>query len=589
MKIKKVVSYICLIMILASTFNPVSAGTIIEDETTDDVVEDVELTPYELPDFIKGDKDSDDKSEKIELNKVVKADEIGEIIAEESSDEAEVLPVKLTVDQAVEYGLKNSPSIGMLDNAIDLAVVNVSYSEEKSDDLEDAKEKLNKAENDLFDLRIALDKNQEELDTAYSYLSNGISPVNITYKDIGMTREGLILTVGDDIEKTFYDMFISQNYSENEAKDKAAYYSDLVSKKIKAQLDENQNTIDEYNIAMDEAQETLDYNKDLFELVLDDVADKLDSKINYSSVVQLDTDDAVDLMITMSNVNLDVTRYAKEIYRNQIAMLIQKNYYDALYAEKMVDLKKVVMERGEKQYNLTKLSYENGMKAKDDMLLSKMYYDGTKVEYRLAQSTYNKGICELKKNMNYDIDTEIKLVEPAVEESSVVSLEEALKSGKKNRLEMQRALGQWMIYKLNEDILNSSQIYKYEEDSLDEARLLREGSELELQKIKKTIECEIYQSYEDFQATKDMLDVTSNLVQDAEEALTIAELKYEQGLGAENSLLQKMNLESSTGTIVEVIAAQENLADMEAKVGQIRYKNIMAKVKYLNDAGILVY
>jgi len=589
MKIKKVVSYICLIMILASTFNPVSAGTIIEDETTDDVVEDVELTPYELPDFIKGDKDSDDKSEKIELNKVVKADEIGEIIAEESSDEAEVLPVKLTVDQAVEYGLKNSPSIGMLDNAIDLAVVNVSYSEEKSDDLEDAKEKLNKAENDLFDLRIALDKNQEELDTAYSYLSNGISPVNITYKDIGMTREGLILTVGDDIEKTFYDMFISQNYSENEAKDKAAYYSDLVSKKIKAQLDENQNTIDEYNIAMDEAQETLDYNKDLFELVLDDVADKLDSKINYSSVVQLDTDDAVDLMITMSNVNLDVTRYAKEIYRNQIAMLIQKNYYDALYAEKMVDLKKVIMERGEKQYNLTKLSYENGMKAKDDMLLSKMYYDGTKVEYRLAQSTYNKAICELKKNMNYDIDTEIKLVEPAVEESSVVSLEEALKSGKKNRLEMQRALGQWMIYKLNEDILNSSQIYKYEEDSLDEARLLREGSELELQKIKKTIECEIYQSYEDFQATKDMLDVTSNLVQDAEEALTIAELKYEQGLGAENSLLQKMNLESSTGTIVEVIAAQENLADMEAKVGQIRYKNIMAKVKYLNDAGILVY
>ena len=85
MKIKKVVSYICLIMILASTFNPVSAGTIIEDETTDDVVEDVELTPYELPDFIKGDKDSDDKSEKIELNKVVKADEIGEIIAEESN------------------------------------------------------------------------------------------------------------------------------------------------------------------------------------------------------------------------------------------------------------------------------------------------------------------------------------------------------------------------------------------------------------------------------------------------------------------------------------------------------------------------
>ncbi len=69
----------------------------------------------------------------------------------------------------------------------------------------------------------------------------------------------------------------------------------------------------------------------------------------------------------------------------------------------------------------------------------------------------------------------------------------------------------------------------------------------------------------------------------------IAELKYEQGLGAENSLLQKMNLESSTGTIVELIAAQENLVEMEANVAQIKYNNIMAKVKYLNDSGILVY
>jgi len=187
------------------------------------------------------------------------------------------------------------------------------------------------------------------------------------------------------------------------------------------------------------------------------------------------------------------------------------------------------------------------------------------------------------------MDTEIKLVESTIEESSILSLEDALNSGAKNRLEMQKALGQWMIYKLNEDILNSSYVYKYEKDSLSEAKLLRENSELEIKSINKTIESEIYQSYEELEATRDMLDITNNLVEDAEEVLIIAELKYEQGLGAENSLLQKMNLESSTGTIVELIAAQENLADMEAKVAQIRYNNIMAKVKYLNDAGILVH
>jgi len=399
MKIKKIVSYTCVIMILTSAFNPVNAGTITKNEDRDDAVEDFELTPYELPDFILTDKNSDDESKKVEIEKAEEAatDETGEIIIEESDDEAKVLPLELTVEQVVEFGLKNNLSIEMLDNAIDLAVVNVSYSEGKIDDLEDAQEKLNEAENDLFDLRVALDKNQEDLNKAYSLLSSGISPVEITYDDIGMSVDGVILEVGENIKEKFKYMFISQGDSETEAEAKASTYYEEISSMIKKELDENQDTIDQYDIAMDEAQETLDYNKDLFELVLDDVADKLDSKINYSSVVQLDTDDAVDLMITMSNVNLDVTRYAKEIYRNQIVMLIQKNYYDALYAEKMMDLKKVAMERGEKQYNLTKLSYENGMKAKDDMLLAKMYYDGTKVEYRLAQSTYNNAICELKK------------------------------------------------------------------------------------------------------------------------------------------------------------------------------------------------
>ncbi|SHI92863.1 Outer membrane protein TolC [Dethiosulfatibacter aminovorans DSM 17477] len=582
MNMKKIASYVCIITILFSAVNSANAETATAEES-------YELAPYELPGFITGDKAVDGSEEIIDLP---------------LDEEGSKLPVEMTVDQAVEYGLDNNPNIGKLDNAIDLALVAVSYAEGNIEDLEDAQEQLDEAESDLFDLGVALDQNQKDLDTAYYYLSLGKSPVKITYTDIckyvdknmlsmlaylGISGDDAVLVTGADILKTLEDMLVGVGYSEAEAEYAASEYYDDVHSIIEAQLDESQATLDEYNAAMDEAQETFDYNQDKFESVLDDVADKLDAKINYGSVVQLETDDAVDLMITMADVNLDVTRYAKGIYKNQIAMLIQKNYYDALYAGKMVDLKKVAMERGETQYNLVNLSYENGMKAKDDMLLAKMYYDGTKVEYRLAQATYNNAIYELKKNMNCDMDTEIVLVEPVVQETPVESLEEALKSGMKNRIEMQMALGQWMIYVLNEDILSSSQTYKNEEDSLDEAELLREGAELELEAVKKTVESEICQAYENLEATKYMLEVSSNLVEDAQEVLAIAELKYEQGLGAENSLLQKMNLESSTGTIVELIAAQENLADMEANAAKIKYNNIMAKVKYLNDAGILVY
>ena len=605
MKIKKIVSYICVIMILVSAFNPVSAEMTIAYESTD-LEENFELAPYMLPDFLTGDKDSDVQAEEAttEGKDELRTDETGEIITEEIGDEAGALPLEMTVDQAVEYGLENNPSIGMLDNAIDLALVALSYAEGNIEDLEDAEEQLNEAENDLFDLGVALDQNQEELDTAYYYLSLGKSPVEISYNDIykyvddnmlmmlavlGISDDDVILSTGADIQRTLEDMLMMVGYSEAAAEVAAEAYYDDVYSIIEAQLDESQDTLDEYNVAMDEAQETFDYNQDLFDSVLDDVADKLDTKINYSSVIQLDTDDAVNLMVSMADVNLDVTRYAKGIYRNQIAMLIQKNYYDALYAEKMVDLKKIAMARGEEQFDMVSLSYENGMKAKDDLLLAKMYYDSTKISYRLAQSTYKNAIYELKENINMDLATEIVLVDALTEEVTEESLQDGLKSGMTNRLEMQMVLGQWMIYELNEDILTSSRDYKYEESSINEAVLLREGAELELEQIKKMIESEVSQSYENLQATEYVLEVSKDLIRDAQEVVSIAQLKYEQGLGAENSLLAQMNLESSSGTMVELIAAQENLADIEAKVAQIRYNHTMAKVKYMNDAGILVY
>jgi len=86
-----------------------------------------------------------------------------------------------------------------------------------------------------------------------------------------------------------------------------------------------------------------------------------------------------------------------------------------------------------------------------------------------------------------------------------------------------------------------------------------------------------------------MLEASKDLVSNAEEVVRIANLKYEQGFGVENSLLKQMNLEQSSGTMIELIAAQEKLAEVEAQVAQIRYNYTMAKIKYQNDAGILTY
>lgn len=497
--------------------------------------------------------------------------------AEDSSITEKVKPLALTQESAVKYGLEHNQSIEILENKIQLALVASQNAKTNSRDLRDAKDLLQDAENELFDKQKELGEGIDALSYAKSLLEDGRTPEDITLEDYN-----IVIPAGSNILDYLTDVCQIPI-------DTAEGIATLIEKGIEDKLNSNQEKIDYSISALEEAETTLEIKQEEFKAILEDTSESIDTKINYGSIISLDADDASKLILKMAGVNLDVTKYAKDIYKNQIAMLIQKNYYDALYAEKLYDLKKIAMERGEKQYNTIKLSYENGMKAKDDLLLSKMYYDSTIISCRLAEATYKNALFELKENMNIDMNTEIILEDSMLEEVTEENLEDGLNSGLKNRIEIRQCLGQLVIYELNESILNSRAEYRSYTNGLKEAKLLREGAELQLDKTKQSIESEIQQSYETMVAAGEMLEASNELVKNAEEVVGIAKLKYEQGFGAENTLLKQMNLQESSGTIIELIAAQEKLSEIEAQVSQIRYGYTMAKIKYLNDSGILTY
>jgi hypothetical protein len=495
--------------------------------------------------------------------------------------------MNLTVDTAVKYGLENNKSINMLENKIQLAIISESNAKKNSSDLKKAKDTLKEAMDKLDDAEEQIDSAQGQVDQAESLLSKGIAPISIPLSDShgNPINDGngnqIVIPAGSNILDTLIGIGIPSETANG--------MFSLIKQGIEAELSSNQSKIDENSIAVKEAKSTLEAKKEEFKDILKDTSEKLDAKIDYGSLVSLDAVDAGKLMITMAGVNLDVTRYAKNIYKNQIAMLIQKNYYDALYARKVYELKKVAMERGEKQYNMVKLSYDNGMKAKDDLLLSKMYYDSTIISCRLAEADYKNALVKLKENMNLNMDTEITLQDSMFDKVTEENLSDGLKSGLTNRIEIQKALGQLKIYELNEEILNSRAEYKANRNGIKEAKLLTEGARLQLDKAKTTVTSEINQSYETMTAAGDMLLASTELVANAEEVVRIANLKYEQGFGAENALLKQMNLQESSGTIIELIAAQEKLSEVEAQVAQISYGYTMAKIKYQNDAGILIH
>ena len=502
--------------------------------------------------------------------------------------EEEITEMTATCAEAVSYGLEHSIMLETLEKKISLATITMIMTNDNQSEIKDAEEQLNIAKDILNESSTKLSLAQTELNQAKTALKAGLTPVSLPLVDVVGTplvdAQGnpIVLAPGTPIRTS-----LSTLPSPALAPSMVDALADAIISNIQSSLDSKQAQIDSNTVALVSASDTLDLKEKEFNSVLSDVSNSLDMKLQNTSNVQFTATEASDLMLTMAGVNLDVTRYAKRIYKNQIAMLIQKDYYDALLAAKTLDLKKIAEERGQTQYNLVNLSYQNGMKSKQDLLLSKMYYDSTQIATRVAEADYTNAMTTLKKDMNLNLNCTLTLIEPTMPSLEIVDLEDALTSGLTNRIEIQKCLGQLQIMKLNYAILEKRPTNLEKPKAETEARLQMEEAELQLNITKNTVASEIHQSYENLMAMQDALSYTDGLVEDAKKVVEISKLKYEQGFGADNALLQSLNLEASSGTIVELIAAEEKLSEVEENASKIRYNYIMAKIKYYNDAALL--
>ncbi|MDK2835625.1 MAG: hypothetical protein PWP21_402, partial [Thermosediminibacterales bacterium] len=320
---------------------------------------------------------------------------------------------------------------------------------------------------------------------------------------------------------------------------------------------------------------------------LQEAGSTLSDKLNFESLDSLSLDSTADLMEAMADISYEVTSASYGIYKNKIALLIQNSYYNVIKAEKLLEAKKKAMERAKKQFQFAKDGFEEGMKSKDEMLLADLYYKGAQIEYQKAEGELKNALIELKKDLNIPLDKEVVLEYVLADNIEEVSLEEGLKSGLKNRLEIKKALGEVAVYDLNFELTKR----KYPPNTFQykEASLLKEKARLNYEKTRLEVESSIRQSYETLKAAGEMLKTSKEMVDEAKENLEIAEFKYKEGFGVETTFLKKLDIESAAGTIVEVLAAEENLADVEEKVVNIMYGYNLAKMKYFNDIGKLIY
>ncbi len=298
-------------------------------------------------------------------------------------------------------------------------------------------------------------------------------------------------------------------------------------------------------------------------------------------VDNLENAQVTELYQLKASLGLNVTKLGVDEARKEYALLTRQDYYQVLKDQRLVSVKQAAAKRAENQYQLAADSYQAGFRAKDDMLMAQAQLSLMKADLVKAKNDLNLAEIELKKVMGLSPDTKIKLEDDFSEDQEMTPLDTGLDQALKNRVEIKKADMEYQVAQVNMELAKrytAPRTFDYRQIQLD-----LENARLTLEQEKQSVRGEVYGSYQTVLATSEMLDNVKESVKQAQEALDIATYRYQEGYGIPSSVLKSLNMEDAGGTAFEVLAAQEQLSEVEEKVVEITYSYYLAKSKYQVD------
>jgi outer membrane protein TolC len=491
----------------------------------------------------------------------------------------------LSLDGAIEKGLKNSITLKKVDNQAELAKIIADNAPKTEDKLKDGATKLDSASGALYNARDLVYDAQAQLDSARAAFDNDVLPQDVPVPGIGTIPSGTTKTGIHDYIK---NRLMSAGVSEAEAEAKATSTTELIMGNVDSGLKEKEDTLTNSKKQLESSMQQYLSSKSEFDSTVQFAIASVASKLSTSTISSLKPEPLGKLIVQMANAQNELTSYSVNIYRNQVALLIENSYFEALKQQKLLSVKDKALERATVQYEMAKAAYEVGAKSKDDMILAKTYYDSAIMSRELQLKDYNTALIALKKNMNVKLTDEFTLEDVEASTTEKYDLDKGVESGLQTRLEVKTTQTQRKLY---DDLLTAVEASGYSsgENQYKEVILLQKKADIEISSTKLQVESDIRTSYQAMMSTQKMAEQAKELKANAQETVEIAKVKYEVGYGYDNALLKQLNLESMSGTIVEVIAAQETLTTIEEKEIETVNGYNLARLKYLNDIGILPY
>lgn len=231
---------------------------------------------------------------------------------------------------------------------------------------------------------------------------------------------------------------------------------------------------------------------------------------------------------------------------SKIKLGAQQAYYNLIFAQDDLDLKKQSLVRAQTQLKVAKAAFDVGTKAKTDVLQAEMGVAGAQAALTAAENNLEVARMDLNDFLGVDLDKKWKIVSSNKQVAPVtLTLEQAQQQAIANRVEMT---------KVNEELklaeLNVKLIEEYSAISTYQGRVARnnvEMSKLAIDEQKRAIEKEVAQAYFNLNAAKQAIDFQKKAKDSAAESYRLTNLRFENGLA----------------TTLEVIQAEEELSDRE--------------------------
>jgi outer membrane protein TolC len=253
---------------------------------------------------------------------------------------------------------------------------------------------------------------------------------------------------------------------------------------------------------------------------------------------------------------------------NQIKLGAQQVYYDLLHAQADLELKKQSLLRAQTQLKVAKAHFDVGTKAKTDILQAEMGVAGAQAALVAAEN--NLEIARMKFNdfLGVDLNKQWKLANESKPITSIpLTLEQAQEKALQQRVEITQKQEELKLAELNVKLIEEySALSTYPGR---QARNNVEKAKVAIEEQKRTVTMEVAQAYFNLKAAREAIEFKKKAKEAAAESYRLTNLRFENGLA----------------TTLEVIQAEEALADQENQYEKAVRDYNLAVVNYETATG----